>query len=209
MSAETLIAAVGDGNLNTAEAVRDALTGVLGRADQLSQDIALGRAYTFSDSPNASYAEENFALNGASHKYILTSPHENYGPSTSYANGALGWRDSDIAADLTIKIDFGADEAWVHESHVEGHWNTGQQIYHPSAVKLEYSDNDSDYTVFDQAYTSQSDNPGTLAISEWWYRFTDTPVTARYWRWTLASPSPGGGDNWLFLRRVRLLGRIA
>lgn len=171
------------------------------------RDVALGRAYTLSDSPGGAYVEENWAKNGASHKYTLTSPGGLYSPALGFANGYLGWRATDIAGtSLTIKIDYGAsNSANISWAAIEGHWNTGQQIYHPASAKLEYSDNDSSYTGFGTAYTSLSDNPGTLGTSQWWFEFEDS-ASARYWRWTVGEPSPGAGDNWIFISRVRLLG---
>lgn len=171
-------------------------------------DVAAGRVPTFSSTPNASYPG-TVILNGISQVALLTAPDELHNVTALFhARSTTGWRAADISGStLTATIDFGASkEAEVVQAIVSGTVQTADQIYHPSAVKVEWSDDNSAYTTFATALSSLDDD--ALATSIWVCVFNAAPIEARYWRLSVDEPSPGSGDNWIMLRRLKLYGRV-
>lgn len=171
------------------------------------RDVAAGRVPTFSDSPNASFPGTTL-INGASVVAMLTTPEYTDFSSIFASHHSTGWRAVDIASStLTATIDFGAStKAEVVQGILSGIISTGDQIYHPSAVKFEYSDDNSSYSNFGTPLTSMDDN--ALDTRAWACLIEAAPVAARYWRLSVDEPSPGAGDNWIMLRRWRLVGRL-
>lgn len=173
-------------------------------------DVFNGRTYTLSETPHINYPGEA-VTNGTAATRLLTSPtpQSMYGATTLYnLYVTTGWRFADIVAtSFTILFDFGASvKAELVAADLTGVVDTANGVYHPVSVKLEYSDDNSSYTVFDAALTSLNDDP--VAARNWACVFGAAPQAGRYWRWTIGEPSPGAGDNWVMLTRVHGYGRV-
>lgn len=204
-STAALVGIITDGGSNTAQDVRDLIVS----AGRSAIDVFVGKSHTFSDAPHISYPG-NTIIDGISVTRVLTQP-EGVNPAAAGLFNvvhSVGWRAVDITGStLTIKFDFGVNvKAEVVQAIITGVVDVPNAIYHPAAVKIEYSDDDSNYTVFGTALTGLNDDP--ITTSYWACIFNAAPQAARYWRWSLDEPSPGAGDNWIMLRRVQSFGRL-
>lgn len=170
------------------------------------EDLALWKVYTLDKTPNSTYPDFNAAKNGSSEKGLLTSEGFIPGPDTGFATGLIGGRRAtELTADgkWKIRVDLGSAMT-VNVARAVGFWDTSNQIYHPEEFTVEYSSDDSSWTTFGSALTGMGTNPGTLNTAFWKCEASGSQ-SARYWRFTLKAGT-GGGDDWLFVGRVRLLG---
>lgn len=173
-------------------------------------DVFAGRVYTLSETPHLNFPGTG-VINGVAGVRLLTSPVSQWMSGAAFQfnlNVTTGFRFADIAATLvTLTIDFGAGvKAELVAADVIGVVDTANGVYHPSAVKIESSDDNVAYTPFGTSLTGLNDDPAIAA--QWACLFNDDPQAGRYWRWTFNEPSPGAGDNWLMLSRVHGYGRL-
>lgn len=173
------------------------------------EDRALWQAYTLDKTPNASYPNSSIAINGTSTAALLTAEAPNVISNGTYfgAGYMVGWRRTVEAAPddtVRVRIDFGAAVS-ISIGRATGTWSIPNQVSHPSAFRVEYSDDGSTWTTFGSALTGMSSNPGSLGAGHWMCQASATAASHRYWQFVIQTASTGT-DDWLMLARVHLFG---
>lgn len=180
-----------------------------GGADGGYLNFALFRPYTVSPSPHSSYADtddpaafyqgdSDWTLIGGG--LLTDGKRGSMGADepSAYTDGYLGWNN----VDPVIRVDLGsAKEATI--VRIFGATDEGVGIYLPTAVKLEYSDDDSAWTEVEDR-TSLTGTASDADEAEWFMEFSFSSVGShRYWRISLTKYST---NNWIFVGEVEILG---
>lgn len=171
------------------------------------EDRALWHAYTLDKNPNASFPDLNIIRNGTAAKGLLTSEGFPYSEEQGFTSGYAGWRrGTELASDgiLTITFDF-TSAVTIGVGRIAGYYETSQQIHHPEALDVEFSDDNSAWTTFGTSLSGMGTNPGSETPAVWVLEISATAVSHRYWRFRIEGGT-AGNDDWLFIGRVHLLG---
>lgn len=171
------------------------------------EDRALWHDYTLDKAPNSSFPDYNIIKNGTAQKGLLTSEGFPYSEEQGFLVGYAGWRrGTELASDgiLTITFDFGSAVS-IGVGRISGIYQTADQIHHPEALDMEFSDNNSTWSTFGTSLSGMGTNPGSESPAIWVLEISATAVSHRYWRFRIEGGT-AGNDDWLFIGRVHLLG---
>lgn len=154
---------------------------------------AFGAEVTFSTAPNASfpagvdsYMDPNLTdwATDSAGQFFLKGWHPQEG-------GNIGW---DSGSPVSITFDY-QEAREADYFYAKGYWGTSS-IVRPTAIRLEYSDDNSAWTDIDNL-TSLTAGGAPGALRGWIVRFTTTGESHRYWRLTLT-----WSGTWCFLNTV-------
>lgn len=169
---------------------------------------------TYDAVPNTSYQGERGAYNGTAESTggansTLSTPGDPDRMDSSLTGNSLGWhRDATDMPNgyVDVKYDLGAARS-VYYIHARGFWSNSSALRHPSEFRVYSSSDGSSYTERGTAITGMAADPGTLSPAPWVLvmDLSASPISARYWRVRIW-PTNSGGDDWLFISRVRVIG---
>lgn len=172
-------------------------------------DIALCQPYTLSKTPNGTYPNRQYGLNGSLQAGLLTAPPGSRFLLDTFGSGvSVGWRlNTELSPDgyVHIDFDFGADVT-VAIARATGMYNTSNQVVHPAGMEVFSSPDGSSWTSW--AVVSGISATALGSGSNQWFvlQVSAAAVAARYWRIRVVGGNSGSGDRWLMLHRVHLLG---
>lgn len=159
-------------------------------------NYALDIVYTFTPAADASYVDMPTNLSNGSGDFTTVGGKLNDGIKNSklYSDlSYIGW----INSSPTITYDLGTARP-INRFIVYGLLNTGITVYQPSAVLIEYSDDNSSWTTLVNK-TGLSTGSGQGC---WQFDYSFSSSTHRYWRVTLTQALVG----YVFVDEIEILG---
>jgi hypothetical protein len=171
-----------------------------GGSSSVPYNRALGKTYTLSAAPNATYpdASTGKAFDGAAWGGSKLTDGNTGGVYTSGQN--IGYNHTEIATTVSASFDLGSSQS-IGLVVARGRYGTGG-VYRPVSFKVEHSDDNSSWTT-DLNVTGLA-NGGQPGDDNWIAQMPITVSSHRYWRMTFGRDAVN--NHWLFLNEIELWG---